>query len=549
MDPMSRTVPAMLRHWATVNPHTPAFIYVDAVGGRHVLTCSDVFRFSSRYAAILRRNGVKSGTTVCNTLPNSPERLLTDLGIILAGGVAMNGQLFLADGEDFVGNLKDSEAFAVILDPKNPNGAAKVLEKRAHSTEECGQLKYPEMPALKRVFEVHFERGGLEKRPLLRVLETEQESFVADVTPRDTALIFTTSGSTGFSKLVPWSHENVLALGDDLYESLDHRPGEVIYNDWSQGWAVGFPNIFLAHGVTRVLLDVSAAAPENDIAFIWDVIRRERCSLACLSAQELIKITNLWHREQQTGKTLWQLRVIVSSGQPYCKTHMLGVGKITKSVLVVYGSTETGIMSTKLVTSSEDYEDCNSGTPLSGVKMRVVNAELQDQPVENLGEILVRTSHLFDRYVNNEEATQRAFTEDGWYKTGDMGYFNDKGEIYTVCRSTYSIMRGSFLLYPGWLERRIRQCPGVEQIMIVPVPDPLIFQELCACVVTRPGAQLTSEGLTEFCKTLFLTSEEDEMTAVPKYYLFFDALPTTNTGKTSRRATEAVAKQRLGLEG
>ncbi|XP_070201063.1 uncharacterized protein [Littorina saxatilis] len=108
---------------------------------------------------------------------------------------------------------------------------------------------------------------------------------------------------------------------------------------------------------------------------------------------------------------------------------MLVIGKITKSVLVVYGSTETAMMSTKLVTSSEDYEDCNNGTPLSGVKLRVVNTELQDQPVGQLGEILARTSQLFDRYVNNDEATQRAFTEDGWYKTGDMGYFNDKGEV------------------------------------------------------------------------------------------------------------------------
>ncbi|KAK7088944.1 hypothetical protein V1264_025031 [Littorina saxatilis] len=549
MDSISRTVPAMLRRWATVNPDTPAFIYVDSAGGRNVLTGSHVYRFSSRYAAILRRNGVKPGTTVCNTLPNSPEGLLTDLGVILAGGVAMNGQLVLSDGEDLVGNLKNSAAFAVILDPKNPKGAARVLEKRAHSKSECGQLKYPEMPALKRVFEVDFERGGLEKRPLLQVLEKEQESFVADVTPRDTALIFTTSGSTGFSKLVPVSHENVLALGDDLHEHLDHRPGEVIYNDWSQGWGIGFPSMFLAHGITRVLLDTSAAAPEDALAFMWDVIRREQCTVACLAPRELIKMTNLWHREQQAGQKRWQLRVIASSGQPYRKTHMLVIGKITKSVLVVYGSTETAMMSTKLVTSSEDYVDCNNGTPLSGVKLRVVNTELQDQPVGQLGEILARTSQLFDRYVNNDEATQRAFTEDGWYKTGDMGYFNDKGEIYTVCRSSYSIMRGSFLLYPGWLERRISQCPGVEQILIVPVPDPLVFQEICACVVPRPGAQLTSEGLTEFCKTLFLTSEKSEMTAVPKYYLFFDALPTTNTGKTSRRATEAVARQRLGLEG
>ena len=141
MDLEFRTVPAELRHWATTDPDTPAFIFVDAAGGRCVLTRADLFRLSSRYAAMLRQWGVQAGHTVCNTLPNSPERLLTDLGVLLAGGVAMNGQLFLADGDDFVGSLKDAACFAVILDPRQPKGAARVLEKRKH-TQHGSEVRY-----------------------------------------------------------------------------------------------------------------------------------------------------------------------------------------------------------------------------------------------------------------------------------------------------------------------------------------------------------------------------------------------------------------------
>ena len=133
MDPEFCTVNAELRRWATTDPDTPAFIFVDAAWGRFVLTRADLFRLASRYAAILRRCGVQHGHTVCNTLPNSPQRLLTDMGIQLAGGVAMNGQLFLADGDDFVGSLKEAACFAVILDPRQPKGAVRVLEKRVHT--------------------------------------------------------------------------------------------------------------------------------------------------------------------------------------------------------------------------------------------------------------------------------------------------------------------------------------------------------------------------------------------------------------------------------
>ncbi|KAK7095776.1 hypothetical protein V1264_005142 [Littorina saxatilis] len=201
--------------------------------------------------------------------------------------------------------------------------------------------------------------------------------------------------------------------------------------------------------------------------------------------------------------------------------------------------------SPQTITDKDSYENCNNGPPASGVEVRVVNKDLLDQPVGQLGEILVRSPTLFGGYLTKED-TQRAFTKDGWLRTGDRGYFNDKGELFTICRTANSIMRGTAILYPGWLERRIHRCPGVETVVIVPVPDPHLYQELCACVVPSPGAKLTSERLTEFCETLFLPSDEDKM--VPKYFLFFDALPTTTSlWKINRRETEAVARQRLGL--
>ena len=91
----------------------------------------------------------------------------------------------------------------------------------------------------------------------------------------------------------------------------------------------------------------------------------------------------------------------------------------------------------QVVTDKDDYEDCNNGSPTSGTELRVVNQELNDVPAGELGEILVRNSQLFQGYVNNEKATRRAFTTDGWFKTGDVGFFNDKGEVGS-CRVVFT---------------------------------------------------------------------------------------------------------------
>ena len=83
----------------------------------------------------------------------------------------------------------------------------------------------------------------------------------------------------------------------------------------------------------------------------------------------------------------------------------------------------------QVVTDKEDYEDCNNGRVNSDMAVRVVDKELSNVPAGELGEILVRGPQLFQRYLNKEEATQRAFTADGWHRTGDVGFLSHNGEV------------------------------------------------------------------------------------------------------------------------
>ena len=211
MDGRNDTIPRMLHHWATHQPDTAAFVFVDSAMNRRVLSRADVYRLASRYAAILRRGDVRRGDVVCNTLLNSPERVVSDLGIILTGAVALNGQIFLADGSDFLGSLRDSACSAIVLDPLQPKGAASVLDGLEKEDLEDGRVRFNELPALRRLFRCRCQ--GREGLSFMDMLEQEQESYVADVTADDLAYVWTTSGSTGFSKLVPHTHARALLFG------------------------------------------------------------------------------------------------------------------------------------------------------------------------------------------------------------------------------------------------------------------------------------------------------------------------------------------------
>nr|KAG5711152.1 hypothetical protein BaRGS_004796 [Batillaria attramentaria] len=348
------TVNKKLLYWSKTQPDKPAFIFhnpATATNKRLVFTRADIFTLASRYAAILRREGIRQGDVVCNTLPNSPERLLTDLGIMLAGAVAMNSMVFLSDGADFVGSIRRGRCVAVIVDPKEKsNQPLTVLERRFRSraghTVDC-----PDAPLLKTLLFVDSGVGQDGDEPFLEQLRNENESFVADVKPENLAYIFATSGSTGISKLVPRTHAEYLLL----------------------------------------------------------------------------------------GKTYQQ----IVGGQPVSKRYVEAARKVADTVVIVLGSTECGPVTMKVVDGDNigDYEDGNSGLPVPGMEIKLVD-ENQQEVVEpgQTGEVLCRGPSVFTGYLGMDQAAQdNVFTHDGWFRTTDVGFRNSKGELHVICRNRASV--------------------------------------------------------------------------------------------------------------
>ena len=172
---------------------------------------------------------------------------------------------------------------------------------------------------------------------------------------------------------------------------------------------------------------------------------------------------------------------------------------------------------------------------------------VQVLPTNETGSILVKSPYKTAGFLNDPQATATATTDDGFFRTGDLGRLDDRGHLLVEGRGGDAIMRGAYIFYPGWLEARIRTaCPAIRDVMIVGVPDPNVNEELCACVVLE-SENVDVEQVRQAVERDIVTKGDDPLSPRPRYYLQFPAFPVTTTDKPRRVLVKALAAERLNL--
>jgi acyl-CoA synthetase (AMP-forming)/AMP-acid ligase II len=166
------------------------------------------------------------------------------------------------------------------------------------------------------------------------------------------------------------------------------------------------------------------------------------------------------------------------------------------------------------------------GEPFPGQEARVVDAKAREPvPAGEVGEIEVRGPHVFAGYWGQPEETAESFGEDGWFRTGDLGYVGEDGYFTISGRAKELIISGGYNVYPREVEEVLERCPGVAEAAVVGLPDPE-FGEKVAAAVVRDDPALTAGELTEFCRGELAGYKE------PRRVAFVDALPRNAMGKT-----------------
>jgi fatty-acyl-CoA synthase len=345
----------------------------------------------------------------------------------------------------------------------------------------------------------------------------------------DDAIVIYTSGSSSRPKSVPLSHGGIIENGFNIGERQGYTETDRVLLAPPLFWSYGSANALSAtmtHGATLVL------QPRFEPGEALDLIEQHRCTaLYTLPAITAALISHPKFRPERagslrTGLTIGAAQDVVTAAE------VLGAREICN----VYGQTESygNCCVTWHHWPLERRATCQ-GPPLPGVTIRIVD-ETTDAVVPS-GMIEVK-GYVTRGYIGaSASQTKAAMTEDGYFRTGDLGELTADGDIRFIGRTTEMIKKGGINISPAEVEDVLMRHEAVSLAGVVGVPDATQGELIAAFVVPKPGSTVTEAMLTAHCRELASRYK------VPDFISLRDSLPVTVTGKLMRRDLKTLAAE------
>jgi len=343
----------------------------------------------------------------------------------------------------------------------------------------------------------------------------------------DCAIQMYTSGTTGHPKGAQLSHGNLLTLLPGIIEQWGAwRDDDVslvclpLFHIGGSGWAlVGF-----FRGVENVMTQ------DFEPAAILRTMAEQRVSKALFVPAMMLF---LLQSPQCADTDFSALDLIVYGASPAPLDLLREALAIFRCGLAqVYGLTETTGGITYLPPEDhgehaiERMKSC--GKPMAGVEIKVVDAAGKTLPPGEVGEVVCRTPQVMLGYWNLPEATARAI-RDGWFHTGDAGYFDADGYLYIYDRVKDMIVSGGENIYPAEVESALFGHPAIADVAVIGVPDEQWGEAVKAIVVKKPGAAASEAEIVAFARARIAGYK------VPRTVDFADNLPRNPSGKILKR--------------
>lgn len=318
---------------------------------------------------------------------------------------------------------------------------------------------------------------------------------------------------------------------------------DIYFNANSFNWGAAYPFILLYNGATRVSCSniLRLKGKEKIIDIVTKAIGYERCTTAMIGVPIVLEMIKNDFRNNDWAKSL---KTIACAGLPIPSRCSKILEKFGTYFVNVYGSTEVGPTSFLCIRNCDLHIDYNVGVPLPGFEMKIVDDTGKTLPVNTVGELHVRHFIRHLDYHNDMEATDRVFTQTGWYKTDDMGKMMEDGTFIVCGRKSDMLLVGDNLVSPMYLESIILNHPRIQEVVVVPIADDEMFQQPCACIIAKEPWAPTENELKEFFDKEFTLSTEYGP-FIPKYYLFFEDFPKTPLHKLSRVTLTKIANERI----
>jgi malonyl-CoA/methylmalonyl-CoA synthetase len=223
------------------------------------------------------------------------------------------------------------------------------------------------------------------------------------------------------------------------------------------------------------------------------------------------------------------MRIFISGSAPLLlDTFAQWQQRTGHTLLERYGMSETVMLTSNPYSPASGRRGGTVGFALPGVGLRVHDELEQPLPAGEIGGIQVRGPNVFSGYWRMPEKTAAEFTEDGWFRTGDVGRIDADGYVTIVGRSKDLVISGGYNVYPAEIEGYLNEMPGVAESAVIGVPHPDFGEGVVAVVVPRPGAAPDAQALIASLKCRIASFK------VPKSLFVVPELPRNAMGKVQK---------------
>lgn len=492
----------------------------------------EIERMARSLAGTLQAHGIKRGDRVAIFAPNGAEVVVGIYAALFAGAVFMpiNPQT-KADKLRYI--LQDARASALITHASLASTWQSALAgaRSVHTVVVTGGDGPDTALGGARVqlsFAAAVERSA-------RALT---DPCVIDV---DLAAIIYTSGSTGEPKGVMLTHANMRSAAASIVTYLGLQESDIIMCALPLAFDYGLYQVLMAFQVgATVLLEASFAFPTH----VLEVMQRERATF--LPGVPTMFAT-LMQLKTLANYDLRPLRAITNTAAALSQTQIEGLRQLFPhaTLFSMYGLTECKRVS-YLPPEELDRRPTSVGRGMPNVEVYLVDDSGQPLPPGNVGELVVRGSNVMRGYWEKPKETAERLRP-GRYPgemvlyTGDVFRTDGEGFLYFVGRKDDIIKSRGEKVSPREVENAIFTYPGVSDVAVIGVDDPIAGQAIKAFVVLSAGVAATEREIIKHC----LARLENFM--VPKYVEFVTTLPVTNTGKVSKAQLRQAAQAAAGV--
>jgi 2,3-dihydroxybenzoate-AMP ligase len=361
----------------------------------------------------------------------------------------------------------------------------------------------------------------------------------ADVAPESVALFLLSGGTTGLPKLIPRMHAEYVYnfRASAALCGFDERTRYLVVLPIGHNFPFGCPGFLgaLDSGGTVIF----ASSPSPEIAF--PLIEATRPTVTAVVPAIALRWLDSELRAHHDLSSVELLQV--GGAKLPSEAARRIIGELGCRLQQVFGMAE-GLLNFTRLEDPEKVVIETQGRPLSpGDEIRIVDPDEQDVPPGERGELLARGPYTLRGYYEAEEHNRRAFTRDGFYRTGDIVRLHESGNLVVEGRAKDLINRGGEKISAEELEGLILGHAAVRETAVVAMPDPVLGEAVCAFVALHPGRTLQLSELVAF-----LDAQGIARFKLPARLQLIDHLPLTNVGKVSKAALREEIAQRLEME-